>query len=190
MASKPLVFRFVLGIMLAASLACNAVTNLGRGSVGDAQETAESAMTEVFATANADATVDIGDPDDTDVPDDASTESPGDDGTDEPDDGTAEPNFEDAPEGVPVYQDGEVSDFFGSPELMSYFVDAEFEDVTTFYKDEMIANGWVAVSAASFEVEGLAIMSYDKDGRNAIITISPDPTSGRTTVLVGVTPTG
>jgi hypothetical protein len=173
MRSGQFVTRPVLMLMISASLACNAVTNLmrGEGPVNDAQATAEAVLTEAAQVNQAfEATAAA---DDFDI----ATPAPA------PDIGQP---FGSAPADVPVFVDGTVSDFASAGDLMTYRVEAPFRAVVDFYKAEMPASGWLAVPVASFETDELAILSYEMPPRTALLTINPDPSNQRITLVMAV----
>ncbi len=92
-----------------------------------------------------------------------------------------------APEDVPVYE-GEKSLFFGSEEVVSYFVSARYADVVDFYKDQMPANEWVYDGSFSVETEDAAVLYYSKTDRTAIVTISRDSSDNTVSVQIVIQP--
>lgn len=189
--------RIGLIALLAASLACNAVTNaLGGGNAQkDAQATADAVLTEaasqlngVEATAEenfptAEATLDLGN---LDTPEVSETEAGG---TDNGGEATATEDtlgFGTAPADIPVMTTGTNENMFASEALVSYISSEAFEDVASFYKDQMPANDWKAVPESSIETTDAVILTYDKPDRTAIVTLSVDTTSKKTVVLVTI----
>jgi hypothetical protein len=83
-------------------------------------------------------------------------------------------------------EDG-VTNFFGSAEIVSYLTTASFDDTVTFYKDEMEAKGWTYVATGSVETTDVAVLNFENSDKTAIVSISADPTSGNTVVLITLT---
>lgn len=92
-----------------------------------------------------------------------------------------------APDDIPVME-GEKSLFFGTEEVVSYFIDADYDDVLAFYKQEMPANDWQPVASETVEAEGSAVLVYEKADRKAYVTLSQDPVQGNTIVQVTIQP--
>ena len=92
---------------------------------------------------------------------------------------------EDAPADIPV-MDLELSAFIGSPQSVSYFVNAELQDVVDFYKREMPAKGWTESSTNPSSDENIIELEYEKEGRKANIVITQIPFVGQTTVVISI----
>lgn len=90
-----------------------------------------------------------------------------------------------APPDIPVLPI-EKENFFGTKDLVSYFVDLAFADVLDFYKKEMPNNGWTEKEMGSFVSQETAVLQFEKPDRDAIVTISVDPSSGKTIVLISI----
>jgi hypothetical protein len=88
-----------------------------------------------------------------------------------------------APEDIPVLDQAE--NLFGSETAVSYETTVPFDDVVTFYKEQMPANGWEEAEG-SFSFGEVSILNYVKEGRSAIVTITK--AGEKTTVLVGIAP--
>jgi hypothetical protein len=56
------------------------------------------------------------------------------------------------------------------------------EDLAEFYKTEMVAAGWTAGEEIS--LPGLVTLIFTKDGKTATITITADPSTGKTQVAI------
>ncbi len=197
MPNKWFAVRIGLIGLLAASLACNAVTNaLGGGNAQkDAQATADAVLTEaasqlngVEATAEeifptAEATLDLGN---LDTPEVSETEAGG---TDNGGEATATEDtlgFGTAPADIPVMTTGANENMFASEALVSYLSSESLQDVTAFYKEQMPANDWKLVPESSSETTDVVILTYDKANRTALVTLSIDTSSNKAVVLIAI----
>ncbi len=92
---------------------------------------------------------------------------------------------EDAPADIPLYE-GEKSAFIGSPQSVSYFADAEFQDVVDFYKREMPANGWQLKGTEKVTGDTMFEAEYEKEDRSAVVVVTQVPFVGQTTVVISI----
>jgi hypothetical protein len=90
---------------------------------------------------------------------------------------------EDAPPDIPIIE-GEKGAFIVSPQAVSYFVAASFQEALAFYQREMPTNGWTLVEASTRIQETDAELHYMKDGRQAIVILAAIPFFDQTTVVV------
>jgi len=89
------------------------------------------------------------------------------------------------PEDVPVIEPNE--DLFGSEAIVSYTTDTPFEDALAFYQEQMEAHGWEEASDP-LTVGGVALLTYEKESRSALITISAtDDDKTSVQILIGET---
>ena len=88
-----------------------------------------------------------------------------------------------APADIPVVE-GDTENFFASEVFVSYTTAMDFDEVVTFYQEEMPKNGWTANDDGSFSIEGTSLLSFSKSNRVALVTISSEATDGTTTVLI------
>lgn len=177
----------VLAVLMLATLACSAVTELvpgdpvatvqavatQAGDIGEAVQTLEAAATEIEssgleATAEAFAT-EVGQGDLEATAEAIATEPL--------------PGLGDVPDDIPVV-DAQTENFFAMEGVISYATEMAFDDVVDFYKTEMIESDWEFVDDLSVETADAAVLNYDKPERSAIVTISRDPASGQTYVQV------
>ena len=56
------------------------------------------------------------------------------------------------------------------------------EELSQFYKTEMVAAGWTM--GEEFNVTGLITLTFTKDGKTATVTITADPSTGKTQVVI------
>lgn len=92
-----------------------------------------------------------------------------------------------APADIPL-MDGERELFFGSEDVISYFIQADYAAVLEFYKQGMPDDGWRFVSDQSVESDGAAVLVYEKTDRSALVTISRDASQNRVSVQVLILP--
>lgn len=89
------------------------------------------------------------------------------------------------PEDIPL-MDGKRSLELFSANLVTYTIDADFEDVVAFYDREMVANGWRKNEADSNKNQNLATLVFEKDGRKATVVIAKVPVLNQTTVSIEI----
>lgn len=93
-----------------------------------------------------------------------------------------------APLDIPVIEDANIEDFFGSKDMVSYFTAMNFQTVLGFYKKEMPTNGWIEISGLSVETVDTAVLYYEKPDRKASLTISVDAAQQKTVVMILIQP--
>jgi len=89
---------------------------------------------------------------------------------------------EEGPEDIPVME-GDLGAFVGTPQSVSYTVDAEFSAVLDFYKREMPNNGWQEDTSEGSSSDNLAELIYTKVNRKASVTITEIPFIGVTVFI-------
>jgi hypothetical protein len=92
---------------------------------------------------------------------------------------------EDVPADIPVMQ-GEKSTFVGSPQAISYFIDADFNPVLAYYQQEMPARGWSKIDYGTTITSSTAELFYEKDGRKATVVIAQVPVMGQVGVVITI----
>ena len=65
----------------------------------------------------------------------------------------------------------------------TYTSPSAFEDVVTFYQEEMPKQGWAA-GEEGMQMEGLSMFSFVKDGERVQVMISYDQDSELTSVMI------
>jgi hypothetical protein len=88
-----------------------------------------------------------------------------------------------APEDVPIME-GEKTNLFTSSLAISYFIDVPFRDALDYYETMMPENGWTRVDQGSVTTQDAAVIYFEKDGRQAIVTLSINPVNEQTVVLI------
>lgn len=95
--------------------------------------------------------------------------------------------FGDTPADIPVVGEGP-ENFFSTAELVSYFTAMPYQDVLTFYKEQMPANNWMKVEEGWVETDNAAILQFSKPDRNATVTVSVNPLDNMTVVMITIQP--
>ncbi len=90
-----------------------------------------------------------------------------------------------APADIPLMPNAADTSSFG--ELTTYTSASALADVVAFYKAEMAANGWTEdASSGGFATDTFTTLTFNQSGRTASITLTFDPSSNTTTVLIQV----
>lgn len=89
------------------------------------------------------------------------------------------------PEDIPAAP-GEHSLIVESKDILSYHTTLSFEEVVTFYKDEMPVFGWTFENEW-LQAENTSVSQYTKETRKATVTISVNPVDNKTVVFVAIT---
>jgi len=92
-----------------------------------------------------------------------------------------------APPDIPIV-DGETENFFASEAFISYTTPMDFDDVMTFYQEEMPNNNWEPNDDGSLNMAGTALLQFSKSDRIAIVTITENQEDETTTVLITLQP--
>jgi hypothetical protein len=79
-----------------------------------------------------------------------------------------------------------VSDLLSFPGLTSFSSTMSVEELTEYYKTEMVAAGWTLDSDTSFT--GLSTLMFSKDGKQATVLISSDQATGNSLVAITEAP--
>ncbi len=90
-----------------------------------------------------------------------------------------------APADIPV-MDGEISAFVGSQNSVSYFINAELQDVVNYYRQQMPLNGWQESATDSLLSEDVVEIKYVKGDRSAVVVLTEIPFVGQTTVVISI----
>ncbi len=187
MPKKYLSLLMVIMLLAASALACNTVTGGGTRdlNVDDLQATADALSLDPDAEATiaaAEETAAALSGDDTNTNGD-DTNGNADDGngngsTDNPFDGQG-------PADLPVL-DTNAELLVADDATLSYYTDATFDETVDFYREEMVNNGWEAAANGDVVFGGIASLQFNKDGKQAMVVITTDPTSDRTLVAITV----
>ena len=93
--------------------------------------------------------------------------------------------YGEAPSNIPII-DGQLTAFFGSPNIVTYNTSISFQDVLNFYRTEMPEYGWKDGDATSVETSTSAKIPYENANQRVSITISINPLNNETIVLVNI----
>lgn len=89
------------------------------------------------------------------------------------------------PPDIPIL-DGEKDAFVKSLELVSYITSIEYSQVVDFYKQQMVANGWVQASSGWIETAQTTVLRFEKPDRLSTVTITRNPLDNRSVVLITI----
>ncbi|MDW8326457.1 MAG: hypothetical protein RMK99_07820 [Anaerolineales bacterium] len=90
------------------------------------------------------------------------------------------------PPDIPLVE-GETKDVFAMEGILSYSTSLSFAEVVAYYKKAMPDNGWEFQKDASLEMGELAVLNFTRADRDAVVSISVNPTDKRTLVSIVVT---
>jgi hypothetical protein len=90
--------------------------------------------------------------------------------------------FGEGPEDVPILEGS--TGVVATNDAITYTTTASVDEVGDFYTTEMVNNGWTE-SQDPFSGSGTIILTYTKDGREAVVTATDF--NGQTTVVIGIT---
>jgi hypothetical protein len=92
--------------------------------------------------------------------------------------------FGELPADIPVVDRATTTAFVSSNLLVSYTTSLSFASVLDFYKQNMPANGWSAMSGERYETDTSALTKYEKADRVASVSINL--VDGQTVVLITI----
>jgi hypothetical protein len=92
---------------------------------------------------------------------------------------------ESAPADIPVMK-GDINAFIGSQKSVSYFVNAELQDVLNFYRQQMPLKGWQEQNSGNLSNKDLVEIHYQKTGHTATVILTQIPFMGQTTVVITI----
>lgn len=183
---------FVLAILLGASLACSVLTGNGSTAGTPAIPSPRPVLTATTTNANENESANAN----TNANTNANENGNGNlnvnanENANENSNANANDNgsliFANVPEDVPIINQ-EVKDLLVTDQVVSFRTDVALADAVAFYKKAMPDNGWTADSATTVELAQVTTLGFKKDNRLAIVTISQDPTSAGSVVVIGLT---
>jgi len=91
-----------------------------------------------------------------------------------------------APEDIPVIDQSQTENFYGSEQLLTYYTPLTFQEVLTFYKVEMSAFGWEADASASREFSSAVSLVYHRLDRTATVNMTVNPANQYTFVIITI----
>ncbi|MBM3145845.1 MAG: hypothetical protein FJ010_12940 [Chloroflexi bacterium] len=93
--------------------------------------------------------------------------------------------FGETPSNIPVVS-GEVNDFIGSSNLVSYTTPMDLQDVVDFYRDEMPNYGWSAGDDTTVLTSTYAVLSFENASQRCTVTLTVNPLDGSTVVVISI----
>ena len=203
MTKRSLPIFISVALALVASLACNRLTNIsapsgfqatanaaftqaaaGAATAGaggnSAVATADAASTEAMATANA---ATGGNPSGKPTATKAAADQPTAAATQAASGGGGPAAG--GPKDIPVIS-GANTILLANDQLVSYQSKSDMAAVVKFYKDEMPKNGWTQDTTLSVETATAVVLAYKKDARQAQVSVTTDPASKQTVVLITI----
>lgn len=93
------------------------------------------------------------------------------------------PDSQSIPSDIPM-PDGEKQIMGVTPQSVSYTIGISLQGVLAFYEEEMPKKGWSKSVQGSVVTQDAAVINFEKPGERAILTLSIDPGSGQTIVLI------
>jgi hypothetical protein len=189
---KKSVHLLLVVMMLAASaLACNTVMGGSARDLDqdDLQATADaldldSPAQATIAAAEETAAALSGDDNGDDSTDDNGNDSGDDTGDDNGD--TDNPFEGQGPPDIPVLNNN-AELVYADDSNLTYNTDATFDETVDFYREEMVNAGWEPSPNGDTVFAQIAALQFEKDGQQALIAITGDPTSDRTAVVITIT---
>jgi hypothetical protein len=98
----------------------------------------------------------------------------------------AAPLLGQAPADVPIVQ-GELENLVSTRLLVSYATAIDSTQVVAFYNTEMVANGWTKVNEEALG-DAITLLTFEKQGRTAMLTVTANSLTGKTTVVIVIQP--
>ncbi len=80
----------------------------------------------------------------------------------------------------------ERQDLLVSQEIVSYSTAMSFDDVLAFYQEQMLLQEWNPTQENNVITDETVILSYEKANRTAFVTLSVNPVTDDTVVLVTI----
>ena len=87
------------------------------------------------------------------------------------------------PEDIPIMQ-GEKSAFVGSARAISYIVEKDFQVLLDYYLGEMPAKGWTKIDYGTVIADTQAELHYQMDHRSVIVVIAQIPFTDKSMVVI------
>ncbi len=92
---------------------------------------------------------------------------------------------ENVPQDIPLLE-GEKNAFIASPQIVSYFIEATFEEALSFYQREMPAHGWIVKDEGTVVTEDSADLYYENNDRKAKVVINVLPYLDQTSIIISL----
>jgi hypothetical protein len=91
------------------------------------------------------------------------------------------------PPDVPLIPEGNYTNFFSTKNLVTYSSELPYDEIVSFYQTKMPEEGWTTANDGNWHTDKFTVMRYEKDNREASVTISENPLDQRTVVLIIIT---
>jgi hypothetical protein len=93
----------------------------------------------------------------------------------------------DLPADIPLVDETTITNRAHSEGYISYQTSLDYPTTIAFYKEQMPANGWTALTESFVETEDTTILYFEKENRNATVSMIADSVTNLTTVQVVMT---
>jgi hypothetical protein len=93
-------------------------------------------------------------------------------------------SFGQAPDDIPLPEEGHLVNFFGSDSIISYNTPLDLQIVLDLYMQQMPVNGWIDLPEERVLDENSAVLVYAKEDRLAHIALNVIPLDKSTIVLI------
>ena len=90
------------------------------------------------------------------------------------------------PDDIPIISEGEVTNLLTNPSVISYYVTVDLPQVVDFYQTTMPEQDWVDVTDSNLIKADAAVLKFFKPDRVATITLTANPISHQTVVLIAI----
>lgn len=90
------------------------------------------------------------------------------------------------PDDIPMIASESMTNLFTSDSLVSYYANLDLPTMVAFYKATMPVMGWEAASSGNMESDAAAVLRYTKRDRSATITLTANPLTDQTIVLIAI----
>lgn len=85
---------------------------------------------------------------------------------------------------IPTPDDAQM--LISSADTLMYSTAKSVEDMATFYREKLPGQGWTEDKESSFSMEGMASLTFKKDGQTLSILFSADEEGGKTNVMASL----
>lgn len=90
------------------------------------------------------------------------------------------------PEDIPMIAGDSMTNLYASDSLISYYADLDLPTMLAYYKASMPVMGWEAAPSGNMETDNAAVLRYSKTERSATITLTANPLTDQTIVLIAI----
>lgn len=90
------------------------------------------------------------------------------------------------PEDIPMIAAESMTNLYASESLISYYAALDYPTMVAYYKASMPVMGWEPATSGNMETDTAAVLRYRKPDRTATITLTANPLTDQTIVLIAV----